>query len=171
MTNGFTRFGAALVLLAVLFLAAAPAYALTPNQHISKSNSTILLVVLGAGLALGLAGTATVTYLDPLTAATTTPPTTTAASHTPAVTAQVVMADADTTATITHNFQISATQLTALRPWLRIVPLSIGTAYPALSWALNTNTVVITKGNTSTGSGGTYEAVVERPGPLVTTYP
>jgi hypothetical protein len=157
-------FRALLVLLAIAFLAG---FALTSHTQ----GNLLLAAAMVAGLGLGLIGTATVTYLDPSTAATTTPPSTTQAAHTPAVTAQIVLGDADTTATVTHDFQISTAQLALLRPWLRIVPLVIGTAYPALSWALNTNTVVITKGNTTTGSGGTYECVIERPGPLVTSIP
>jgi hypothetical protein len=158
--------GAVLLLLACLFLASAPAYALTLNVHASTSNSLATWVI-GIGAALGLAATATVTYLEPAATA----PTTTQASHSPQVVAQVVFGDADTTATITHDFVLSTAQLALLRPWLIVVGLSIGTAYPALSWALNTNTVVCTKGNTSTGSGGTYEVIIERPGALVTSYP
>jgi hypothetical protein len=162
MTKRYAAFGALLVL-AVIFLAVGPAQALT---HFAMP------VLIGLGLALGLAGTATITYLDPATAASTTAPSTTQASHSGyGITAQMVMADADTTATITHNMSLSTTQLNLLRPFLTVVGLSIGTAYPALSWALNTNTVVCTKGNTSTGSGGTYEVEIQRPGPLVTSTP
>jgi hypothetical protein len=108
--------------------------------------------------ALGIIGS-TVTYLDPSTSA----PTRAQAANVQSQTATVNFSDADTTATITHNFNSSTAALAALRPWVILYGTSVGTAYPALSWALGANTLVITKGNTTTGSGGTYNVVIKRP--------
>jgi hypothetical protein len=110
--------------------------------------------------AMGIIGS-TVTYLGPGSG--TTAPTTTQAANAQSLAATVNFGDADTTATVTHNFQSSAAALAALRPWVQIYAASAGTAYPALSWALGANAVVITKGNTTTGSGGTYNVIIQRP--------
>jgi hypothetical protein len=107
---------------------------------------------------MGLLGS-TVTYLDPSTSA----PTRAQAANVQSESATVNFSDADTTATITHNFNSSTAALAALRPWVQLYALSVGTAYPALSWALGANTLVITKGNATTGSGGTYNVIIQRP--------
>ena len=78
------------------------------------------------------------------------------------LTCQVGMADADTTATITHNWGLTAANNTALYPWINWYLSTAGTAIPILSFALSTNTVTITKASAA-GSGGTYNVVVQRP--------
>ena len=55
---------------------------------------------------------------------------------------------------------------------MQVYGASVGTAYPALSWALSANTLVVTKGNTTTGSGGTYNVIIQRPWtPLASNIP
>lgn len=80
------------------------------------------------------------------------------------VVATVAMGDTDTTATITHNMNVTAAQLAALQPFVTIGVTTPGTVVPLLSYALTSaNVVTITKGSL-TGSGGTYVVVIRRPG-------
>ena len=109
---------------------------------------------------MGMIGS-TITYLGPGSG--TTAPTTAQAANVQSLAVTVNFGDSDTTATITHNFQSSAAALLSLRPWVQMYAAVGGTAYPALSWALAANTLVITKGNTTTGSGGTYNVIIQRP--------
>jgi hypothetical protein len=132
--------------------------------HIHVSTQALV-----AFLSMGLLGS-TITYLGPGSG--TTQPTTAQAANVQSLAVTVNFSDADTTATITHNFQASAAALLALRPWVQFYASNAGTAYPALSWALGTNTLVITKGNTTTGSGGTYNVIIQRPWtPLASNIP
>jgi len=110
--------------------------------------------------AMGMIGS-TVTYLTP--GSTTTPATAAQAANVQSQAVTVNFGDSDTTATITHNFQASTYALALLRPWVQVYAVTAGTAYPALQWALAANTLVITKGNTTTGSGGTYNVIIQRP--------
>jgi hypothetical protein len=80
----------------------------------------------------------------------------------------VASADADTTATITHNFGLSAAQLAQGFPLVNITP-TLSQALTALSgWAVTavaTNTITLTK-LASTGSGNAspqLSVVVQRP--------
>jgi hypothetical protein len=146
---------------ALLFLMAV-AVVFAFNIHISAQG-------LVSFLAMGLIGS-TITYLGPGTG--TTPPTTAQAANVQSLAVTVNFGDADTTATVTHNFQSSAAALLALRPWVNIYAAAGGTAYPALSWALGANAVVITKGNATSGSGGTYNVIIQRPWtPLASNIP
>ena len=96
----------------------------------------------------------------------TTAPTTSQAQVVNSIIAQVFMADTDTTATITHNFQLTAAQLAALYPWICWYVAQFTSSnvqvQPLLSFALGTNTVTITKAS-ATSSGGTYNVIVQRP--------
>jgi len=96
----------------------------------------------------------TVTYLHPVAGVTA--PTALQSLNTQSVVADVVAtADADTTATITHNFGLSAAELNSGSPVIDFIPL-ISQALTALSgWAVTaiaTNSITLTK-LTSTGSG------------------
>jgi hypothetical protein len=119
--------------------------------------------------AMGIIGS-TVTYLTP--GSTTTPATAAQAANVQSQAMTVNFDDSDTTATITHNFQASTYALALLRPWVQVYAVTTGTAYPALTWALGANTLVITKVNTGTGSGGTYNVIIQRPWtPLCSNVP
>lgn len=79
----------------------------------------------------------------------------------------IATADADTTATITHNMALSAAQLTAGQPDVIITSLLVA---PALlsGWAVTsflTNTIVLTKATTagSGNAGAQIQVVIRRP--------
>ena len=143
------RIGAALSL--VFIAAVVSVFALHLN---------LFAVVLYVAMSLGMIGV-TITYADPVIGATA--PTQAQASAAQSVTATVYLADGDTTATITHNWQLTAAQLAKLRPWVIVLPMAGMTVYPGLTWALATNTVVVSKASTATGSGGTINVVLMRP--------
>jgi hypothetical protein len=149
MNTKIKQLGAAALL---CFMVAVAVFAL----HIHVSVPAFLTFV----ASMGIIGS-TVTYLTPGSG--TTAPTAAQAANVQSEAVTVNFADADTTATITHYFQASTYALALLRPWVQFYAVSAGTAYPALSWALNANTLVITKGNTTTGSGGTYNVIIQRP--------
>jgi hypothetical protein len=143
------RIGAALLL--VLLGAVVSVFAL----HLNLST-----VVLSVAMGLGMIGS-TVTYCDPVAGATA--PTQAQASAAQSVTATVNFSDADTTATITHNWSLTTAQLAKLRPWVTVLVMGNMAVYPGLTWALSTNTAVVTKASTATNSGGTINVVMQRP--------
>jgi hypothetical protein len=114
----------------------------------------------------------TVTYTYPV--AGTTAPTALQALNVNTVIATVIAtADADTTATITHNFGLSATQLASGFPFINPVP-TLSQALTALSaWSVTSitaNTVVLTK-LASTGSGNASPQLtvsIQRPMSIIT---
>ena len=87
----------------------------------------------------------------------TTPPTAFQATQVSRIGALVNFgADSDTTATVTHNWSFSASQLSNLQLVVILTPQTIGTAAGFYSVQLtNANTITITKGVTSAGSGET----------------
>lgn len=103
---------------------------------------------------------ATITYAYPVSG--TTPPTLAQTSN--LVNAQVVWADADTTATITHNFNLSATSVAQLRPTVifNLDPSSTGTASATITVTKGQTVVTLTK-STAAGSGGTLNVAILRP--------
>lgn len=106
-----------------------------------------------------------VTYAYPV--AGTTAPTVAQALSANAVTATVAMLDADTTATITHNWQLSVAQLANLFPLVSYYVSSKGTAMPILQVALtNSVSVTLTK-TTDAGGGGTYTFALLRPHSII----
>lgn len=122
-----------------------------------------------AALGLGVAGTVTVTYAFPVSG--TTPPTVVQARRAALLTAIINCTDADTYATITHNWGRSSTlggdgvsstdYLARFFPlaWPPI-PQSAITADPLWQVTLaNTNLVTYTKA-TGTGTGGTFLAIL-----------
>jgi hypothetical protein len=79
----------------------------------------------------------------------------------------VVFADADTTATFTHNLQVTTAELNAGFPIPIIYPGTNGTAALTCSVALtNSVAITITKANVA-GSGGTFIVTVLRPHTLI----
>jgi hypothetical protein len=84
------------------------------------------------------------------------------------LTCQIQTSDADTTATITHNWQLTTAQLNNLWPTIKAYISSAGTASPLLSWAL-TNSVSVTMTKVSSvGTGGTIVLILERPFSAIT---
>lgn len=65
-------------------------------------------------------------------------------------------ADTDTTATLTHNWSFSASQLAEIRPVVMLTPQTLGTAEGFYSAQLaSANYITISKGATTAGSGET----------------
>jgi hypothetical protein len=97
----------------------------------------------------------------------TTAPTATQSQTVNAVVVQLTMGDTETTATITHNFGLTAAQAAALQPYIQWYISSLTTntgTWPLfLAFALtNTNVVTVTKA-TDTGTGGVYTVIIRRP--------
>lgn len=100
---------------------------------------------------------------------TTTAPTTTQAFYLSELICLLNAGDADTTCTITHNFNLSAAEQTNFYPDISYIPNtdSAGTVAPVLKFVVATNTIAVTKLNTVAGSGGTYRVMVARPNTIV----
>lgn len=96
---------------------------------------------------------------------TTTAPTQTQSYYLNQIYALLNAADADTTCTITHNFNLTAAEQTNLYPnisWIENND-STGTVAPVLKFTVSTNTIAVTKNNTGAGSQGTYLVTISRP--------
>lgn len=105
----------------------------------------------------------TVTYAYPVSG--TVAPTIAQALGCNSLTCQVQCSDADTTAVITHNWQLTTAQLNSLFPFIGWYENAggAGTALAQLSFALtNSVSVTVTKAS-ATGSGGTYTVILQRP--------
>lgn len=108
----------------------------------------------------------TVTYAYPVSG--NTAPTAVQAFNSNMLTANVVMVDADTTAVLTHNWNLSTAQLANLWPTIQYYAGVAGTVVPILSFAL-TNSVSVTMTKVSaSGSNGTYVVILMRPHSLIT---
>jgi hypothetical protein len=162
MTKKKLFIGAALVALATL-----PAAVLLFHIHLIPA-----LVMLTSGAI----GTFTVTYesfqFDGIFGGGytggTTPPTQAQSYQVGTVVATLNFTDTDTTFTLTHNFNLSAAAVAALRPlvsWVTIGSVqAVGTAVaPVLTFAVATNTVTVTKLQ-ATGSGQTVAISIYKPG-------
>jgi hypothetical protein len=77
------------------------------------------------------------------------------------------MADADTTAAITHNFQASTADLAAYFPSIAIYANGSGTAAGTVIATLTSSVVVTLTKSTTAGSAGTYVVQISRPNTLV----
>lgn len=106
---------------------------------------------------------AVVTYLNPtVLAGGTVAPTILQALGTNLVAAQMVLADADTTATITHNFQIP-TAYSLFAPVVEQVSVGAGTAGGTLIVALTNSVSVTFTKSTAAGSARTILVYLARP--------
>jgi hypothetical protein len=123
-------------------------------------------------LTLGVAGV-TITYAQNLDVSGTTTgfftsgtvaPTLAQAALLNSVSATVILADADTTATLVHNLNLPAAAVTALGPWVNWYWTTAGTGL--LAFTLGATNLVIGKG-AGTGSGGTFNIVVSRPNSFI----
>lgn len=107
----------------------------------------------------------TITYEYPVATAGTTPPTILQSLGANMVNALVNWADADTTTLLTHNFQMSAADLTSLFPVV-VVNNVVGattTVAPVITVGL-TNSLAITLGKgTIVGTQGTISVNIFRP--------
>ena len=82
--------------------------------------------------------------------------------------ANVVFADADTTATVTHSMALSTAQLANQWPLVVINQVLGGTPSPLLLVTKAANSIVLTKQSTASGSGGTVDVTVLRPHSIIT---
>lgn len=108
----------------------------------------------------------TVTYQYPVSA-TTVAPTAAQAGTTSIITASVQLGDTDTTATVTHNWGMTAAQNTALFPNVNIQQSNTPTtAIPVVVATLGTNTITLTKAS-ATGSSTTVIVTVMKPHSII----
>lgn len=99
--------------------------------------------------------------------ATTTAPTATQSFNFNSLLAQVVLSDADTTAALTHNWGLSATEQSLLYPLVASYVTNIGTAGLTFTFTLTDgNTVTLGKASAA-GSGCTMVAELLRPNSLI----
>lgn len=99
-----------------------------------------------------------------LTVGGTTPPTAAQAFYSDQVICQLTAGDADTTCTITHNFNLTAAQQANLQPNISMVLASgsLTTVYPCVAFTVTTNTVTVLKASV-VGSNFTSNVTVNRP--------
>ena len=159
------------VLMALVLIVMLPVAVTLVQNHPHQA----LIALLGL---MGVAGAVTVTYPYPL-AGTTTAPTAAQATQGNMIVAQVVWADADTLALVTHNFGLGTTDFLSpnlggtvnppttgqLFPKVTITPLAQAAAisfYIPPTVTLGANTVTLGKGSV-TGSGSTLAVYIERP--------
>ena len=97
----------------------------------------------------------------------TTPPTLAQALNENMLNVLLNWADSDTTATLTHNWNMSAAEQTALLPLMSIFPTQTNTNTTVVAvTAQNTNTVTVGK-QANAGSGGTYVVQMLHPNTLI----
>lgn len=154
-----------LAALLALFLVCLPALAFTTDNTVNPVNHHAVGWLVLVGLA-GIAGTVVNTYKYPGSG--TTPATAAQATGVHVQVAQVSFADADTTATVTHNYNLGTTGATPntgqLFPEVTLVWTTAGTAAAQVdvTWT-DGNSITLTKRATSTGTGGTVAVYMRRP--------
>lgn len=110
---------------------------------------------------------AVITYLNPASVAGgTVAPTFSQSLLCNQVVAQVVLADADTTALLTHNFQVPTAQSLYL-PKITQVVLGAGTNMDTSTWALTNSVAVTLTKATTAGSARTFLVYIDRPNTIV----
>lgn len=107
----------------------------------------------------------TITYKHPVSG--TTAPTLAEALAANSLVAELVAADADTTAAIVHNWKLSTAELNKYFPLVGYYVSGAGTANPIVSFALSDSSTVTMTKVSAAGSGGTYVVVLSRPHTLV----
>lgn len=100
---------------------------------------------------------------------TTTNPTTTQAYYLSQLLVLLNAADADTTCTITHNFNLTAAEQTNLYPNISYIANNdtTGTVATLFKFVVSTNTIAVTKQNTVAGTQGTYLVTISRPNTII----
>jgi len=168
MTRKLKFIGAALF---ALLLSVTPALAIT--SHSLHHISGVAIAISMAGL--GLCGTVVVTYAENLNAARaavgffpggTTAPTAGQAAQMNSLGATVFMADTDTTAIVIHNWLLTAAQVAALEPWIVWWWTSAGTTLLGMNFTSSSTNVIVTKAS-GTGSGGTFNVILQNPNSLI----
>lgn len=97
----------------------------------------------------------------------TTPPTAAQALNENMLNVQLNWADSDTTATLTHNWNMSAAEQTALLPITTIFPTQTNTNTTVVAvTAQGTNSITVGK-QANAGSGGTYVVQMLHPNTLI----
>ena len=156
------------VLLAIVALALMPAAALASTTGVHAQPHSIVNILIGVGLAIG--GTVTVTYSS-FAADQPTPqfgtaflggssaaPSAQQSAQVNRINALIGYTDADTSITLTHNWNLSAAAQAANEPDIIVRSFAVGnnTSFNNgdITWVCNTNTVVGTKASI-VGSGGT----------------
>lgn len=96
---------------------------------------------------------------------TTTAPTAAQAFYINQLMVLLTAADADTTCTITHAWNLSAAEQANFYPWITFRPNSdsLGTLAPTLVFTVTTNTITLLKASTVAGSGGSYLVTISKP--------
>lgn len=111
-----------------------------------------------------LVGVVTVTYAYPVAGLTA--PTEAQNFHHAMMTCTVAMGDADTAATITHNWKLTTAQLANRFPIIIWNYVTAGTVPALLTFTRATNAVTVTKPNLA-NTGGTYEFTLMRPHTII----
>jgi hypothetical protein len=106
----------------------------------------------------------TVTYTYPVAGATA--PTAAQARNRSMITGTIIMADGDTQVAVTHNWGLSAAELTDRFPWSTWNYVTPGTSPALVSWSRTSNVITFQKAS-GTGTGGTYEFTLERPHSII----
>ena len=164
-----TRFNRFAFLAAALALVGIP---ITLLMLFHPAFETIARFVLHHGmLSVPLFGVVTITYEFFITnnlQSGTTPPTQAQALNENMLNATLNWADSDTTATLTHNWNLSAAEQSALLPIVSVMPAqsNTGTTVVAVSLPQGTNAVTLTK-LANVGSGGTVVVYMLRPNSLI----
>jgi len=155
-------------LLAALLVLAFLSVAIVPTIY--HGHLTLKAVLWGLSSLAVLFGVTAVNYKYPTNVA----PTAAQVYGLGLVTAQVFMADADTTVDITHSYGLSAQELVDLFPIVVITapPQSGATLFPGFTVQKFTNKITLGKPNVGAGTGGTFDVAIFRPhtnqgGPLV----
>jgi len=159
----FTFTGAVLIALLVMVL---PALAHKQHWNVIREGWRYPLR-LGIGVLESELGVIVVTYCTPILGA----PTVTAITGAQAAQvseqqAQIFWADADTAALFVHNWGLPNSFATWLWPQIFMAKVlgAAGDVFPAFTFGLaNSNSVTLTKGNTTAGGGGTYNVYLRRP--------
>lgn len=112
---------------------------------------------------------AVITYAYPVSG--TVAPTAIQSSVVNTVTATVAFADADTTATVTHNFGFTTYAIGRLYPFVILDKIGDGTAPGFTVISKTSNTVVITKESTAVGSNGSFDIAIFKNSVLMPLVP
>jgi hypothetical protein len=161
---------AALIALAVILLPALALATIDATIEPSGGHGALLLALSALGL---LVGAVTITYnFQPsgthVPVSSTTAPTAAQARHFNSIAALVTYAEADTTATVTHNWGMTAAEAQQYQPWVSIYTVTSGTAVPLFSINVaNTNAVVVDK-TAANGTSGSFCVILQRPNSIVT---
>lgn len=168
MHNVLQYFRSAALLALALFLL--PALVFATTTAIDRPEHGSMLIAISLCVGFGIVGVVTYKFQTQGTTvltSSTIAPTAIQALGFNSLVAEVGLADADTTATITHNWGLSSNAASLFQPWVTVYASTSGTIYPQLAFSVaNTNAVVVSK-TTGVGSAGTYIVTLQRPNSIV----